>query len=799
MVLKKLLSMIIAFAMLLATAPSGFVFAEGSVAVAADTVTAAPGDTGVEVYVRMGAEPHWAGVDMSFAFDSSKLTYKGFRRNPAIEAQAAAGETMIYTINTDSAAAGSVSVHFAAVGSAGGYFGYFPDGYDYFGVLTFDVAPSAAEGLAEVSVNVSSLTDFEASDVPFTQTSGGVNVTACEHEWAVTAHAEMDCENAGFTDSVCTKCGAEKHETVPARGHLWNEIARVEPTAEAEGSVTYECVWCGATRTEILEVLPPFDGVRVRVEKVAADPDAKNVEVKLYVTDTPHWSSIDVELNFDPAVLTFRSFALNPELQDQSNNGEANIYTLNKTNAANGVVKVLFAAAYFADGYDGYHSGGYDYFGTAKFNVAADAPVGLSDITASINKLTNSDSVQLPLEIVNGGVKVACVHEWTEVGREEHCLDAGYVVCQCSKCGEYKREDIAAAGHNWGAWEETTPATCTEAAVETRACTRCGETETREGAAASGHYWIESGRTPATCSAEGAVHYVCLNNPDHEKTEPIPLDPEAHAWGEWEITFPATCETAAVETRVCANDASHTETREGQAALGHDFGDWTETKAPSCTEAGEETRYCSRCDAFETRAVGALGHDWGEWEVTVPATCAAVGTETRVCKRDPLHTEARKLAVDPEAHAWGEWEVTSPATCETAAVETRVCANDPAHTETREGEAAFGHAWGEWTVTRTQTFYRVGEETRVCANDPSHFETRDIPRYLKGDMDFDGEVTVADALTVLRIAAQLAEQTELSLAVADTDRDDEISVADALQVLRRSVKLISAEEWERAE
>ena len=675
--MKKLLSIILACVMLLVMAPAGAAVADDAVAVAVDTSVAAPGDTDVEVYVRMGAEPHWAGVDMEFQFDAAKLTYKGFRRNPAIEAQAAAGDTIVCVINTDSAGEGVVGVHFAVAGNAGGYFGYFPDGYDWFGVLVFDVAPSAAEGLAPVSASISSLTDFDSEAVPFTLSAGGVNVTACEHEWTVTAHADMDCENDGFTDRVCSKCGAVRHEVIPARGHHWNEIARVEPTAEAEGSVTYECVWCGATRTEILEVLPPFDGVRIRVEKVAADPGAEFLEVKIYVDDTPRWGSLSMLISFDENVLTFEDFTANKALSRQMSTGKPVIFTLNDENAEGGRLGIYLASAMISDGYEGYHSGGYDYLGVMEFDVADNAPAGLSEISVEVTKLTDKESNNVQFETVSGGVKVNCIHDWIESGREEHCTEDGHVIYICSKCLEYKREEIGPVGHNWGEWEVTSPETCEAAAVETRVCSRCGESETREGAA-------------------------------------------------------------------------------------------------------------------------ALGHEWGDWETATAATCAAAGSEKRTCSRCS-EVETREIPIDPEAHDWGEWEVTSPATCEAAAVETRVCANDPSHTETREGAAALGHVWGEWTVTRGQTFYRVGEETRVCANDPSHIETREIPRYLKGDMDFDGEVTVADALIVLRIAAQLAEETELSIAVADVDRDDEITVADALQVLRRAVNLISAEDWERAE
>ena len=457
--MKKVLSIMLTFAMLLAFVPVGFAGADDAVAVVVDTVTAAPADTGVEVYVRMTAEPHWAALELEITFDPDVLVYKGFRRNPAIDAQAAAGETMMYTVNADSAAAGSVGVYYTTAGNSGGYFGYFPDGYDYFGILTFDVAATAPVGLSAVSAVIDSLTNFDTDAVAFTVANGGVNVIACDHDWQITAHQDEDCENAGYTDYECSVCHSTKHVDIPARGHHWNELERVEPTTDTEGHVTYECVWCGVTRTEILSVLPPFDGIRVRAEKVAANPGTNNVSVKIYVEDTPRWGGISIYLYFNPEVLTYKSFTLNPELTDQANNGEPNIYALNKNNAAAGEVSVHFASSYIADGYEGYHSGGYDYIGTLKVNVNSDAAAGFSEVRVEVKKLTNSASENVPYDIVNGGVRVNCIHDWVEVERVEYCEDEGYVVYECSKCGDLKRETVDPIGHAWGEWEVTTPAT----------------------------------------------------------------------------------------------------------------------------------------------------------------------------------------------------------------------------------------------------------------------------------------------------------------------------------------------------
>lgn len=53
-----------------------------------------------------------------------------------------------------------------------------------------------------------------------------------------------------------------------------------------------------------------------------------------------------------------------------------------------------------------------------------------------------------------------------------------------------------------------------------------------------------------------------------------------------------------------------------------------------------------------------------------------------------------------------------------------------------------------------------------------------------GDVDFDGRVTVGDALTVMRHALNVYMLPEAALPAADVDADGNITVADALQIMR---------------
>lgn len=105
----------------------------------------------------------------------------------------------------------------------------------------------------------------------------------------------------------------------------------------------------------------------------------------------------------------------------------------------------------------------------------------------------------------------------------------------------------------------------------------------------------------------------------------------------------------------------------------------------------------------------------------------------------------------------------------------------------------YGHKWGKWNTVKDATCSTPGIEERVCLLNPAHKETREVPMGIPGDMDSDEDITVADALMVLRIAAKLADETKESLDIGDMDGDKRITVADALAILRIAAKLAPKE------
>ena len=70
---------------------------------------------------------------------------------------------------------------------------------------------------------------------------------------------------------------------------------------------------------------------------------------------------------------------------------------------------------------------------------------------------------------------------------------------------------------------------------------------------------------------EGVETRVCANDASHTETRAVAIDPDAHDWGEWTVTRVATYWQDGEETRVCLNDASHIETRSIPKALKGDL------------------------------------------------------------------------------------------------------------------------------------------------------------------------------------------------------------------------------------
>ena len=226
------------------------------------------------------------------------------------------------------------------------------------------------------------------------------------------------------------------------------------------------------------------------------------------------------------------------------------------------------------------------------------------------------------------------------------------------------------------------------------------------------HIWVQDSKVQdANCDHPAQYKYVCSICGASKLEYVGATDPNAHSWGPWQTTKPATCSVAGEEIRTCANNVHHTQTRE-VPATGHKWSDWETVTAATCENPGQERRTCSVCHDTETRTIPALDHLWGPWQDDVKPTCEAAGTQVRICSRDSSHKETQ--TVPALGHDWAAWKVVTEATCTATGLEERICNRDSSHKQ-QQTLPAMGHDWGPWHVTKEPTLTEEGEEQRECS------------------------------------------------------------------------------------
>ena len=157
----------------------------------------------------------------------------------------------------------------------------------------------------------------------------------------------------------------------------------------------------------------------------------------------------------------------------------------------------------------------------------------------------------------------------------------------------------------------------------------------------------------------------------------------------WE---PASCDTP--ETcKICHKTRGE--------APGHVWGEWTEIRKAGCDQAGEEQRICANdASHVETRAIPATGHSWSDPVYTWAEDYSSV-TARRICANDPTHVE----------------ELTVEAVSEENAAPTRESAGRVTYTATFSSPGfatqsktvtvpALGYEGGRWVQLRMTHYYK---------------------------------------------------------------------------------------------
>ena len=181
------------------------------------------------------------------------------------------------------------------------------------------------------------------------------------------------------------------------------------------------------------------------------------------------------------------------------------------------------------------------------------------------------------------------------------------------------------------------PATCTESGViphyycnececsfADEACTQmiAGSTVIE----APGHNYELTYSVEPQCNWTGVNLYTCARCGD-TKTETLPAT--GHSFDSGVITTAPTCTEIGVRTYNCTSCGARK--MESIPATGHSFDNGTVTTAATCTEVGIRTYVCSGCEIIRTEEIPATGHSFDGGKVTTAATCTEVGIRTYTC------------------------------------------------------------------------------------------------------------------------------------------------------------------------
>ena len=289
---------------------------------------------------------------------------------------------------------------------------------------------------------------------------------------------------------------------------------------------------------------------------------------------------------------------------------------------------------------------------------------------------------------------------------------------------------------------------------------------------------LESNIVDATCEKDGSktVTTSCSDCGYVISENNVVIPATGHAWGEWKHDA-ATAEASATHTRVCANDASHTQTKAcdfTSQVTQNQTSDQPEITTYTCKDCGYSYAKETKPALGHTHNYGAPVADYTSGQAFVEgkdythtATCTGEGTCSQPTKTDKCHFD--------------NGVETKAATCTEPGVKTFTC-TDCGGTYT-VAIPATDHAWGQWSHDAA-TAEDKATHTRVCANDASHKETKacdftakvtqeatldqaEITTYTCKDCGYSYTKETAPALAGVTVTVNAVENGSVTLAGQD--------------------------------
>ena len=346
-----------------------------------------------------------------------------------------------------------------------------------------------------------------------------------------------------------------------------------------------------------------------------------------YYTSSKHWSG-------GSYTSPDRASAAKSYTMTYSVNGVAHSYAYSEISGNHTYHKGTCTCGYsksdFAHDYD-----------TTTFTFAAD---GKSATATRVCKTNGCRHTQTADATVTSVVKTP--ETCTEMGTTTYTATSPFDGDDATKSVDI--QDIAALGHDWGAWS---PASGTE---HSRTCSRCGAVDS------SAHVYDDDPTYISNGNGKNNTHYYACKTDGcgYQNTSP-------HTWNEGMVTTAAKCESDGVKTYTCTAKGCGATYTEVIPATGHAYGDWADDGADN------HKRIC----ANDANHVETEAHNFTAWSNTVPegdAKLAAAMKQDYDASAECFRYCTVCYRVEYKEHSYNE-TVSKQATCTEEGITTYTC------------------------------------------------------------------------------------------------------------------------------
>ena len=305
------------------------------------------------------------------------------------------------------------------------------------------------------------------------------------------------------------------------------------------------------------------------------------------------------------------------------------------------------------------------------------------------------------------------------------------------------------------------------------------------------HVYSDTVLTPATCKETGTMLKGCSVCGRGDEVE-IPVDANNHK-GETKIVDvkEATCKEKGYTGDIICLDCNAVVSKGNVigASGNHEYN--TVVTEATCTAEGFTTYTCKVCgDSYQADKTPVKAHDYNI-VVTAP-TCTEGGFSVYTCKTcSDTSTKDITEALNHDFDANGECS-----RCDET-IDVSISFKDAVYVVDNEakivyvkktvksGEMLADVVSGNWIVCDSEGT-ALAEDKQVVTCNVIKAEKSDLAYTISilGDVNCDGKVNALDARSVLRVAAQLDEKTEVFVIAGDCDGKAGISAMDARIILR---------------